>query len=933
MTTTKSERSRHSSGTSSTVKRRIRANSSSSSNNHNHGEFVSSNKKLRVEVIKLKTESDSDKAAFSGNSADENESSAENRPQRKILRSRRSTGNNKSPDRKRRSELDKLLEAGSSSFHFETARAAANRTGDSLGPLQVDVSDNNSEAGSGSSAEAENGKNHRGSSRLLQEASNDMNQNSKNSKKEKRPKRPLKNSPPNRRGRKRSRRSSVKSESEADEEEEEEEEGEEEDSESEAETIPSTMLEALKRVDCSEVEISSLEYSFERTPVREGWFQTYTRQDKGDEILFYPDNQSFPLPYEMPMSTFYPKKDFKKSLFGGSEKTRAGSGTATPIPEEEENDFLAPPPTRTTRGQQKSKIKPVLSSAEEINFYDKLDPKKAAALRAAEFSRKSPRCHASTKSLLTTFNEDDDGEDDDGDEVFDDMIDHMNAPGSFMDESSNDSILSNKTESTDQFQDIAKNLDIFLCEEDTDLLATSENNSMSSKKRSRRQSSSDKSSLKKSKKSTKDETNHIDRLIDSNVDPVLLDCLEDELPSVTFDDFVPGSDPMELANTYDKCTSINLFAKKKKGPHPKKSLQQQQEKLILEQEEAEQEEINENLVICHSKDPSSTILRRLLTHPTTKKRASKKGGLNKKALKNKTAAVNNKSATADINSRNDESSSCETSSMASSCGSQKRRKKKRNMTGFPSAKKPKSKVLNSVPSTSTLKKASASARVNRLKKSATGSKKMTKKGQKQHQQKPLKLKILNNRISASSKRPPPRNRNSRVIKQRPRKQKMRKIPKRISRTAIGQKEEKEPEIVEILSSDEDDLEDDSTFKPRGGNKQIVARPSKSSRRPLTMKKVVHKTRPINVTEEANEKNSDDDEVLAASDEEDSEVEEAEAGEAEESGQEAAGDSDEDGQEEEQSSEEDESGEDESEEEVEDESEDESRKTRHSSRIK
>ena len=42
--------------------------------------------------------------------------------------------------RKRRSELDKLLEAGSSSFHFETAREATTRiNGENLGPIHVDV--------------------------------------------------------------------------------------------------------------------------------------------------------------------------------------------------------------------------------------------------------------------------------------------------------------------------------------------------------------------------------------------------------------------------------------------------------------------------------------------------------------------------------------------------------------------------------------------------------------------------------------------------------------------------------------------------------------------------------------------------------------------------------------------------------------------------
>ena len=74
-----------------------------------------------------------------------------------------------------RSELDKLLEAGLSSFHCETARQAADR----LGPLKVDVSDNSSESGSTNSAEQINQTNNT-NSRLLQEAAasgSDVNQN------------------------------------------------------------------------------------------------------------------------------------------------------------------------------------------------------------------------------------------------------------------------------------------------------------------------------------------------------------------------------------------------------------------------------------------------------------------------------------------------------------------------------------------------------------------------------------------------------------------------------------------------------------------------------------------------------------------------------------------------------------------------------------
>ena len=49
----------------------------------------------------------------------------------------------------------------------------------------------------------------------------------------------------------------------------------------------------------------------------------------------------------------------------------------------------------------------------------------------------------------------------------------------------------------------------------------------------------------------------LDRLVDTNIDPMFLDCLEDELPSVTFDD--KPADPTELVHTYENCTSINLL--------------------------------------------------------------------------------------------------------------------------------------------------------------------------------------------------------------------------------------------------------------------------------------------------------------------------------------------------------------------------------------
>merc|ERR1719286_110775 len=47
----------------------------------------------------------------------------------------------------------------------------------------------------------------------------------------------------------------------------------------------------------------------------------------------------------------------------------------------------------------------------------------------------------------------------------------------------------------------------------------------------------------------------LDQLVADNVDPVLLDCLEDELPTVPSP---PIEDPLEMLNTYSTCTSMSV---------------------------------------------------------------------------------------------------------------------------------------------------------------------------------------------------------------------------------------------------------------------------------------------------------------------------------------------------------------------------------------
>ena len=112
--------------------RRARTASSSSAAN------PETKKHLRVTVEKIKMEKKSLVAAYSDESDDEVPTTP-----RKSLRKSSVASTALSPSsRKRRSELDKLLEAGSSSFHFETARETATRiNGNELGPIHIEVDD------------------------------------------------------------------------------------------------------------------------------------------------------------------------------------------------------------------------------------------------------------------------------------------------------------------------------------------------------------------------------------------------------------------------------------------------------------------------------------------------------------------------------------------------------------------------------------------------------------------------------------------------------------------------------------------------------------------------------------------------------------------------------------------------------------------------
>ena len=120
-------------------------------------------------------------------------------------------------------------------------------------------------------------------------------------------------------------------------------------------------------------------------------------------LLYFPETNWVPLPYEMPMTTFYPKRD---------KAPENKSGTATPKEE-------PPVPERGSqrlRGGPKSKgdVKRDLMGKGTSAALAKLGPKAVASL--SEFSRKSPRCHASTKAFLTGAQEDDEDDDESSNE-------------------------------------------------------------------------------------------------------------------------------------------------------------------------------------------------------------------------------------------------------------------------------------------------------------------------------------------------------------------------------------------------------------------------------------------------------------------------------------------------------------------------------------
>ena len=87
--------------------------------------------------------------------------------------------------------------------------------------------------------------------------------------------------------------------------------------------------EDLENITDDPVEINKMHFSFESVPIKESWFLTYQRQDRGDEIVFYPSSTTnpFPLPYQMPYSAFLLNRPIKKEsvMTTSNEQSKASS--------------------------------------------------------------------------------------------------------------------------------------------------------------------------------------------------------------------------------------------------------------------------------------------------------------------------------------------------------------------------------------------------------------------------------------------------------------------------------------------------------------------------------------------------------------------------------------------------------------------------------
>ena len=111
----------------------------------------------------------------------------------------------------------------------------------------------------------------------------------------------------------------------------------------------------------------------------------------------------------------------------------------------------------------------------------------------------------------------------------------------------------------------------------------------------------------------------MDYLVAVNVDQFLLDCLEEELPCVTFPPEVPGSSPLELIENFHACTSMRHGKGNYLRGGPKTSTSSRKNSLAVSEEE---EAVKTPPPPPPPPPQSSTILKRLLTSNAAKASSS-----------------------------------------------------------------------------------------------------------------------------------------------------------------------------------------------------------------------------------------------------------------------------------------------------------------------
>ena len=198
--------------------------------------------------------------------------------------------------------------------------------------------------------------------------------------------------------------------------------------------------------------------------------------------------------------------------------------------------------------------------------------------------RVSPRCHASTKSLgINNQNDIDDLEDA---YLYQDEKDMgLSAlPPYLRDENSNDSFSSSSVGAGSSSKSSVINIDIKnldnMLQDPEDLAAPSNEEQVAAKLPPTRSRISSEQLLspkktKKKKKVSVDGPGYepLDQLVADNIDPVLLDCLEDELPTV------PGplleltlSSPLDILDNYSSCKSMSVCNSRWLRPNNKDSI-------------------------------------------------------------------------------------------------------------------------------------------------------------------------------------------------------------------------------------------------------------------------------------------------------------------------------------------------------------------------